>query len=210
MSLEALRLQEAAEAEILAARARIIGGAALSAATMAVAVSALASVSALSGGGIIGEPAADLRVLRIDTRLMQALGVDRMRAEAAAMTEILGALKAGYRTEAVGRAAAIEAQTKGLAIVVTITPEDLAALVDYPIQGHSPREVARHLVVLLVHGVDGALAAPLTGAIDPLVIPAALGDVARLHGDRLAAAAKEAYFAGTQAAERAVRAALVG
>lgn len=210
MTFQALRTQEVAEAEALAERARRLGAAALQASTMAVAVTAIAAVAAEGGRGVIGEPAADLRALRTDTRLMQAIGTDRIRAEAAAITDLLGALQAGYRTEALGRAAATEAQATGLQIRVDITPNELAALIDYPIQGHSTREHARHLVVLLMHAFDGALAAPLTGSIDPTALPAALGEVARLHGERLANAVREAYFAGTQAAEKAMRAALVG
>lgn len=205
-----LRAREGIEADRLAMSASAAGASALQASTLAVATLAVQSVAADGGRGAISEPAADLRQLRTSTPMLTALRADLARAELVCEGDLLGALQAGFVTDSHGRAAATMAQATGLVLRVELTDEEISDLASFPIMGHTAAETARHLVALLNNAVQGALAQPLTGALDVRLLPAALGDAARVHGDRLANAVREAYFAGAQAAEKALRAALVG
>ncbi len=210
VALDALRQYEESEAAGYAERALEIAGAVLRASTLAAGKLAIEAVQANAGRGRLAEPAADLRALRTDSRLLMALGGDLARAEATAVALLLESLRRGYETDARGRAKATEDEATGLTIVVDISDQDRRDLVGYPILGHSSIETAKHLVARLRYDLDGALAAPLTGVIDPSAIPASLGEVGRRHGERLATACREAYFAGTQAATEALTEALTG
>lgn len=205
-----LRRHEEAEAEGLAEKAQALGTLALQPATLIAARLAVQAVQRDDRRGSVGEPAADLSHLRTDHRLMPQLEGDLQRAQASAFGLIIEAIRKGYEIDARGRAAITEEEATGLRLTVEITPQDLRDLASYPILGHAPREIARHLADTLRYEVDGALAMPLTGTIDPAAIAPALGDVARKHGDRLANAVREAFFAGTQAATKAITAALTG
>ncbi len=203
-ALDALRAAEETEAAGLAERAAEIGAAAIQATTLVSAQLAVEAVQANAGRGNLGEPAADLRALRTDARLLLQLAGDLARAQASAEAILLDALRRGYETDLRGRAQATEDDATALTIAVTIDEQELRDLVDYPILGHTAPETAKHLAARLRFDLDGALAAPLTGKIDPAAIPASLGEVSRRHGERLGAACREAYFAGAQAGTEAL------
>lgn len=205
-----LRAREGNEADRLALSASAAGASALQASTLAVATLAVSRAMADGRRGEISEPAADMREIRTSTPLLEALGKDLVRAAQVCEADLLAALQAGYVTDSHGRAAATMEQAKGLVLRVDLTEQEIEDLASFPIMGHTAAETARHLVVLLNNAVQGALAQPLTGALDVSLLPAALGEVARTHGDRLGNAVREAYFAGAQAAEKALRAALIG
>ncbi|MBA3588847.1 hypothetical protein [Methylibium sp.] len=208
--LDDLRAREATLADTLAERARSLGMAALQPSTLVVARLAVELVQRDDGRGTVSEPAEDLRRLRTDTRLIRALEGDLQRAVSTALGLIIESLRQGYEVDLRGRAEATESEATGLSLLVIITPQDLHDLAAYPVLGHAPREIARHLSDQLRYDVEGALAAPLTGRIDAASTPEAVGDVARKHGDRLAAAVREAFYAGAQAATKALTAAFVG
>jgi hypothetical protein len=194
---------EAAEADRIAATAVAVASGAISTTTMVVARLAVRSVQDNAGKGALGEPAADLRRLRSSADLMQALSRDLALAQAQAGLLLQDALWMGYRAGLDGRSA-------GLPVVAEATEEDRAELVSYPVLGHTTAEVAASLVDRLRYEVDGALAQPLTGTIDPAAIPPALAVVGAAHGQRVGDAVRESFHAGVQAAVRAIGAALVG
>ncbi len=109
----------------------------------------------------------------------------------------------GYTTEVEGQAE----QYAHVRVNVSVSNAELAG---YPVAGHAPPEIVDRLIATLRYEIDGALAAPLTGAIDPAAIPAALGAVAAAHGARVGAAVEEAYYAATGAGMKALGAALIG
>lgn len=199
---------EQAEADKLTATATAIGAGALSRTTLAAASEAIRAVQADLGRGVTSEIVADLRALRTNPALQAALAADLRVALASARLLIEDALWLGFRTAAISRSKLTE--TGRLKLTVDLTEADRAELRDYPILGHTPAEVAASLIDRLSFEVGGALALPLTGRIDPATIPAAIGGVSVAHGERLGAAVSEGYFAGIQAASKALGAALVG
>ncbi len=199
---------EQAQSDRLRATAVQVGSAALSSVTLATAQAVIRSVQANEGGGIIGEPAADLRRLRTDPALMQAFDRDLRTAGGQALLLISDALWIGYRTGLEGRSAAME--TPQLVFRVRLNEADRRELEGYPILGHTALEAAAHLVDRLRYEANAALAQPLTGTIDPTAIPVAMSQVSLAHGARLGGAVAEAHAAGVQAAVRAIGAALTG
>lgn len=188
--------------------ARQVSASVLSATTVAAAQAALRAVAKNDGRGAIGEPAADLRRLRRDPALAVALRRDLDVAQGQARMLIGDALWMGYRRGAADRAAQLTGP--GLQVVVDLTAEDRADLVDYPVLGLTTGETAIGIRADLEQSVNRALAMPLTGSIDPEALPAALAETRNDHAQRVATAVGEAYQAGLQAALRAVTAALVG
>lgn len=213
MSFADLKRDEQAEAERLTTTARQVGAGALSGTVIAAARTALQAV-VKGKGDTIGEPAAELRQIRTAPALLAVLGREKVVATHTALMLLLDALALGYKAEAEGQAKLLGS---GARAVVTLTEDDRRDLVDYPITGGSnpPRaftaaEIADDLTYRLRHEVDGALAAPLVGQVNPQAIVANLGAISQAHADRLATAVSEAYFAGVQAGLRAFGAALVG
>lgn len=200
--------REEAERQRLSDTAADVSRAALSDTLLVAAQAAIRAVQRDSGKGAIGEPAADLRRLRTDPTLMLALRRDMATARQSAALLCADALWTGYRTGLDGRARAMS--TSRLQIVASADEADREELVDYPVLGFTTAEIAESLTGALREGVDRALAAPLTGTIDPAAIPAALSAVAEAHAQRVAGAVGECYQAGIQAAVRALGAALVG
>lgn len=210
LSLEDLSKREQAAADELGTAASAIGRGAISSTLATVARAAVLAVQGDQGRGELGEPAADLRELRTNPMLRIAMDRDLVLAERNAFLAITSALEEGYMYDAMKRSEVIADQSKGLEFDVDITDQELRDLADYPIHGHTPREIARRMRLTLNDAIDEALARPLTGTIDPAQVPVALAEVARIHGDKLATAVREAYFAGVQAATNAIGKALVG
>ncbi len=206
--MQALGRRERERADQLAQGAAMSARGMISATLVEAGRLAVEAVRADQGRGEIAEAAYDLRELRTDPTLLRARARDLMAAERHAALAILDAIAAGFSMDARERAALTE--TDQLAIAVTITAADLAHLKDYPIQGRTPLELAKRLRQMLGDAIDETLARPLTGAIAPAAIPPALGEAGRLHGERVGNAVAEAFFAGVQAATRALGRALVG
>ncbi len=156
------------------------------------------------------DPAAAMRRLRTDEALLQAIDQLARRARRQVGSALVASILAGFEQDADLRGQALSAQAPALAVTVTLSDDERSDLAAWPIQGHSAAEVADHLVLQLRYAIDGAVAVPLSGTADPTGIPAALSAVAAAHGGRVESAVREAYFAGVQAATRALGAALVG
>lgn len=199
---------EEAERKRLAETAAMVSASCLSQTTVAAASAIIRVVQPNGKRGIIGEPVADLRQVRTDSRLMVALRRDLDVAEGQARILIGDALWVGFRTAANNRAKSMNGD--GLLITVDLTPEDRADLTGYPIIGLTAAEWAQSLRRQLEEAVNRALALPLTSGIDPATIPPALAEVANAHSLRVAGGVDEAHAAGCQAALRAVGAALIG
>ena len=207
MTLRDLMDQEAAKAETLATRASLLGEGVVSPVLIAASRLAVLAVAKDDGGGVIGEPVADLMALRANPKLRKAIEQTIATARDSALQEITGALRQGFEDDAKGRALLLEADS-ALSVVVDLTAAEISAMDDFPILGHTALEMATYLAGLLRHAIAGAIAGPLTGRIDAKGLPGALGEVGRLHGVRLANAVREAYQAGTSAAARALADAL--
>lgn len=199
---------EEAERKRLAETAATVSASCLSLTTVAAASAVIRAVQPDLKRGVLGEPVADLRQVRTDSRLMAALRRDLDVSEGQARILIGDALWVGYRTAATNRAKSITGD--GLTITVDLTEEDRADLVGYPILGLTAGEWAQSLRRQLEEAINRALAIPLTAGIDPATIPPALADVAYAHSQRVAGGVEEAHAAGCQAALRAVGAALIG
>lgn len=206
--LAALARREKERADALAAAAVAASRGAISATLARAAQLAVEAVQADQGRGQIGEAAADLRELRTDAKLLKARARDLDAAELEARQLITDALGDGYFEHAVGMAKVME--RPGLSITVELSDADLGELIDYPIHGRTPSELARRLRALLGDAIDELLARPLTGSLDPGTIPEALGELDRLHSERVGNAVGEAYAFGAQAATAAIGRALVG
>lgn len=207
---EQLTKREEAAAEELARAAAAHGRSAISATLGRAATLALRNVGADLGRGAIAEPAADLRAMRTDPDLQAAKRADGARAEADIHEAIVESIAAGYTYDAHERAAIIEAKATGLSLVVSLSDDELAALESFPVVGFTAAEIAARLRAQLEQAIDQTLALPLSGLLNAAALPAALGDLGRLHGERCAGAVREAYFAGSRAAQRAILAALGG
>lgn len=205
-----LTKREEREAEALAQTAAAHGRSAIGATLGRAATVAVASVLRDDGRGAVSEPASDLRELRADPGLQQAKRDDLGAVASMAHEAIVDAIRAGYEFDAHERAALTEARSTGLRLVVHLSEEELADLEDFPVVGFTAAELAGRLVGLLSQAIDQTLALPLSGLLDAKALPSALGEVARLHGERMANAVREAYFAGVRAATFALRRALVG
>lgn len=199
---------EEAERVRLSDMAMAVTSSCLSETTVAAASAIIRAVQPDQKRGALGEPAADLRQIRTDPRLMVTLRRDLDVAEGQARLLIADALWMGFRTSATNRAKAMNGS--GLKINVDLTIEDRADLVGYPILGLTASEWAQSLRRQLEEAVNRALAIPLTAGIDPATIPPALAEVAHAHASRVAGAVEESHAAGGQAALRAIAAALVG
>lgn len=200
--------REQDQAKGLQATALQVGSSALSATTLAAAQIAIRAVQAKEEATASAEAIADLRKIRVDAKLIAALAEDLRIAGLAALVFLTDAIWIGYRTALTARAE--QMQNENLTIDVQLTDADREALREFPALGHTPREIATSLIQKLQYDVDGALALPLSGTIDAETIPASIADVSRQHGQRLAGAVGEAYFAGVAAAVRDLGAALVG
>lgn len=192
----------------LAEIAQQVAASCLSGTTVAASTAVIKAIQPNRSRGAIAEPAADLRQIRTDPRLLVALRRDMDIAQGQALILIGDALWMGFRSAANSIAASIPAS--GGAITVDLTPEDRADAADYPILGLTTGEWAQSLRRQLQEGVDRALGGPLTAGIDPTLIPGALGQVATAHADRVSGAVEQAHAAGAQCALRAVADALTG
>lgn len=170
---------------------------------------AQALVRTLGGDQSPREVAQRLIRLRHDTQVANTMARDVGRAQEQASILIGDALWMGYRRGATGRAKAMSGDV--LSIDVNLTPEDRRVLVaDYPILGHTAAEAASHLAGKLRYDLDAALTLPITGSSDPATLPADLQALGDEHANRVAGAVDAAYFAGIQAAMKAIGAALTG
>ncbi len=206
--LGAMVAQEETESAALADTARRIAAGVLSPTLVAASQAAIRAVAPDLHRGAIREAVADLRRLRTDPAVSQALANDTRIAQMQAALLIGDALWIGFQHGAQHRAEAWS--TSKLTITAKPSPEDRAALVAYPIHGLTTAEHARGVALRLDEAVAQALAQPLTGSIDPAAIPAALAAVAQAHADRVSALVEEAFHVGVQAAVRAVGDAMIG
>ncbi len=178
-----------------------------------VSANALAATMVAAAGAIIkilakreSTPAAvsaEMRQLRTDSGLAQALEHDTRSTRATTYMLIADALWLGFQTAADGR-------SEGLPVAVALDESDRDALRDYPILGHTAGEVADDLMTKLRWESDAALAAPLVSGDDPQTITVALATVGQQHAGRVGFAVQQAYYAGVQAAVRAIGSALTG
>ena len=164
---------------------------------------------------IVGDTAAQpqqiarrMRDLRTDSALQKAMDHDVRLADAQAHMLMQDALWLGFVDGAHARADAISGD--GLNITVEPDASDRRALIGYPIVGHSSDEAAGHLSMRLRYDAESALTCPLTMGIDPGKVIADLGQAGADHAARVAGAVSTAYYAGIQAATKAIAAALMG
>ena len=205
-----LAKREKRVADELAAEARVACISALSSSLTATATALVKILLKDDGRGRISEPAQDLQALRVSPVLVQAKSSDLYQAERVVKKLLLDALKYGYEYDATERAKLIVAESDGLKIEVALTEQELKDIESFPISGMTADEWAKRSVMLLSNAIDQALAKPLTGGIDPAVIPGALSDAANTHANGVASLVKEAFFAGGKAAMLALREALSG
>lgn len=206
MDLTPLKKRQGEQVAKLASTAEQLGSSVLASTTIAVAKALLRALARDEGGGALGEPSADLRRLRTDPGLAAALERDLRVASNQAAILMIDAMALGYRSEIEGQAASYH----GVTATVTIGAAERELLAGFPVAGHTPREIVARLLATLGYEIDGALAAPLSGAADPAALPSALGALGATHGARLGAAVEEAYWAATAAGMKALGAALVG
>lgn len=157
------------------------------------------------------DPAAaarELRRLRTDPGLMQAIDRDLDLAERQAALLIGDALWVGYTTAAKTRSAAMS--TDRLQVSYQPSETDRSDLIGYPILGLTALEWAESLRRKLGEVVDQTLALPLVGAIDASAIPASLAAAGADHAQRVSSMVAESFQAGVQAATRALGAAITG
>jgi hypothetical protein len=202
--------REESNAEELAQAAAVHGRSAISATLSRAASLAVASIANDQRRGAILEPAFDLRALRTDPGLQIAKREDGHRAEVMAHEAIVDSIRAGYEYDARERAAIVEERATGLTLTVDLSEEELSALESFPVAGFTAAELAGRLRTQFEQAIDQTLALPISGLLDAKAVPAALGEVARLHGVRCASAVREAYFAGVRAAQGALLRALGG
>lgn len=204
-AFQELIAREREAADQLAQRAKVVGFSAVTPLLIAVAKVAVSQVTHSDE-----EPAADLLALRSDPRLLAATEFACQELRTQAWTEMRTALLTGYSDDIRWRSALVQEESNGLEISVRHTTEEMMALRDYPILGHTAAESADHLEIVFRYALDGVFAQPITGAIDLRALPVALGSAGRMHAERLMNATREAYFAGVQAATKALTAALTG
>lgn len=195
--------KEKAEADAIAKHASI--------AAHGVVTPVLVTTARLSAAAVASDdPVTATRKLRSDPDLLRAIDVTARLSVEQSFKAITDAILSGYEDDAHWRGDALTAEAPAAKITLTIDHEDKAKLRAYPIQGHTPAEVAEYLTKQLRYGIDGALSVPLSKKTDPQAIPAALGEVSQMHADRVGNAAREAYFAGVQAATQDLAMALTG
>ncbi len=197
-------------ADHMAEAARLQCSSALSASLAKVAESLVRILLKDDGRGRISEPAQDLLALRTNAALQQAKAMDLYHAEQLVKKLLLEALRYGYEYDATERAKLIVAESDGLQITVDLSEQELADIHSFPISGMTAEEWAKRSVMLLSNALDQALARPLTGAIDPAVIPGAISDASKTHANGVASLTAEAFFAGGRAAMLSLREALAG
>jgi hypothetical protein len=208
-SLAALSQAEKVQAQKLASAAAMLGASAIHSLTITAASMVLKTL-ARSADDTPAKLAAQLRALRSDFDLVTTASLDVARAGRQALDLIISAIQEGYRTDLPGRARVVEAESTGLRITITITRSDIDGLKGYPIIGHTAAEISAHLATRLRYEVDGALGNALGGPADPATITGILGNVALAHGTRLGDAVRAGFYAGTQAAQKALGMALTG
>ncbi len=151
-----------------------------------------------------------LAALRGDYRLLRDIDKDMAVAERKALALVNAAMLDGYEMDLRGRSSAFASLAQGVSFRVEITDADKRTLAQWPCQGHQPPQAVNYLINVLRYAVDGALVQSAVAVGDPVAnMPAALADVARLHGARLGSLVAEAFFAAVQKATRDLRKARV-
>jgi hypothetical protein len=199
---EAIAKEEEARQRLIE-EARAVGRGHVSQATIAASQAIIGAIAGADGGSALGEPGRDLRRIRQDPKVQQAVAADVAICQADSARLILGAVVAGY---------AIGGQTRAvpLGLEATVTDQDRAELAEIPVQGFTVAEWATDVARALGDGIQQALALPLSTTVDPRSIPAELGRVADASAGRLASAVEQAHLAGVAAAVRGVGLALTG
>ncbi len=161
-----------------------------------------------SGLGAVSEPAADLRGLRTNYKLVIAKQDDLRQAHMVYQKELTDALREGYEYDATERAKLIVAESTGLNIHVDLTEQELKDIESFPVNGLTCKEWSDKAIYNLGSAIDQALAKPITGAIDIRALPGALNQTAINHANSLGSLVRESFFSGGKASMLALRAAL--
>lgn len=177
------------------------------------AASTVAVAAALLRGQQVGDTLeqveANYRQLRQAASVANSVARDIAKEWERLYQVVSAALWAGFVQGANARASLI--QGDGVQVHVHLSDVDRQALVQsYPILGHSVPEAVGHLCSRLRYEVDGCLAMPLSGTFAPQDLPVQMQAVVQAHAVRVGGAVDAAYFAGIQAATKAVAAALTG
>lgn len=196
--ISAHKATQLAEAERWGATGAKIGSRALSSTTMEVARKAVASVAGTKTRVALNESAADVNDLRASPSLRSALEEDMAASNAAVLELMLEAMEDGLDSEMRWQTTQVNGMKWEL------TAEDSALLPSYPIQGHTSAEISDYMHTQLLYEVAGITAGPLDGSELVSSVPDQLAALVTRFGDRVSAAAKEAYFAGVQLAVRMV------
>ncbi len=200
-----LARREKALADKLAESAVNVGMSCISRSLVAVSTLLVKQLTKDSGLGAVSEPAADLRSLRTDHRLVVAKQDDMRHAQIAFEKEMTDALRDGYEYDATERAKIVVQESTGLKIHVDLSEQELKDIESFPVNGLTCKEWAARAVYNLASAIDQALAKPLVGSVDVRALPGMLNAAAITHANSLGSLVKESYFAGGKASMLALR-----
>lgn len=210
MNTADLRQSEIDQAEAMADRAAIDNAMSLSRSTIAVSSALIATLQKDEGRGAVLEPAADVAEIATDPALASVLNADVVMAGLKIRTAIPEWIAQGWQAEADGQAAISKERSPGMIINASLSVDERRALGFYPVNGHQPNAIAKHLSGRLEYDVQGALGTLLVDAATARDVPAALSEIERQHAERARTIARESFFAGCQAARIAIGNAISG
>jgi hypothetical protein len=191
----ALTKQAAESGAVAAARMQAI----LVGSTVDAAIAAIRAVAPDQGRGA-GEAVADLSDVRV--ALAEEFNATESRIVVDMAAWMVDGIKAGFVAE-------VEAQNEALpdALDIVTTPDELDALVAYPVQGNTAQETSIHNARVWRFGADAAVGKAASFG-DATVLPATLVELANRTSSVCGRAVEESFVAGQGAARRAVAAAL--
>lgn len=180
------------EAADLSAVASKVGRRALSATTLRIAQHVLDAAMVENGKAPLNETAADMSAVRSDPQLRKALEEDIEASRDATLDLVLAAMENGLDAEMRWQTT----QFKGM--TWEMTTSDTTVLNGYPVQGHTPAELVKHMHDQLRYEVVGLISAPLDGSTSANTLPEQVSSLLTRFGDRVGGAVSEGYFAGVQ------------
>ncbi len=210
MNTAELRQAEIDQAEKVADAAAVAAANPLSRTTVAASTKLIAELQHDDARGAVLEPVADVAAIASDSELAAVLNADVVLAGLTLRTSIPEWIATGWQAEADGQAAILKETAPALSINASLSADERKALAAYPVNGHTPQAIAMHNARRLEYDVQGALGLLLVDAATARDVPAALSAIERQHAERVRSIAREAFFAGCQAARVAIGKALAG
>lgn len=195
---EAKRVADAGDAYAASAGASIEAD--LAQALVVPSAAAVKAAMANTGKGAIGERVAD--ALAVNAALAGDVALTEAALDVALTGYIRAALLAGWE-------AGVREVNETLPDSIQLAAGDAsAALLDWPILGHTPLAIAAHNAAVWRFGAEGVLGSAASVG-DPTLLLPGFADLARRSGNRAAAAIGEAYASGAGAARIASAGAVV-